>query len=55
MDERLIAIIKQLVDALVRRGGELDGNWGYPHYQDELREISMKLDKLVNEIRGAKK
>ena len=53
-DDYLIVMLAKLVDALLRKGTAQDGNWGWPAFHDELREMQASLDQ-TKAVKAAKK
>ena len=41
--EYLMVMMMKLVDALLRKGTYQGGDWGYPSFRDELREMHASL------------
>lgn len=41
----LLVMMAKLIDALLRKGTEQDGNWGYPSFRAELEEMRKSLDE----------
>lgn len=41
--EYLMVMMAKLIDALLRKDSELDGNWGRPSFHQELREMHASL------------
>lgn len=48
-------MIAKLVDALLRRGTERDGAWGWPSFEDELREMQRSLAETDAVKKAAKR
>jgi hypothetical protein len=43
--EYLMVMLCKLIDALLRKDSEIDGNWGHPDFHAELREMRDSLLK----------
>lgn len=41
----LAVMMAKLIDALLRKGSEHDGNWGFPDFYDELRQMRESLSE----------
>ncbi len=40
-------LLAEFIDATLRRNTERDGNWGYPSFHDETRDISARLEAII--------
>lgn len=43
-EKYLAVMLAKLIDALLRKDTEKDGNWGYPSFEKELREMRQSLE-----------
>lgn len=41
--DRLEKLLAKMADALVRKDTVQDGNWGYSHFRDEVKEVLREL------------
>ena len=48
--DRLERVVVVLLDALDRKDTERDGNWGYPPFHQELREIRFFLSDVERKL-----
>ena len=50
--DRLERTVVVLLDALDRKDTERDGNWGYPTFRAELRELRFSISDVPRRLDG---